>query len=190
MKHFLKPTLLAVLASAALSSCVVPDPEYLQAMQEMGDTHYPASKIVGRWIQFSNMPYTYQATGRESRNNFEFRSNGTGVTQQHDKYVTTGQEITIQAPVRWDYAGNNWWNVHMPSADQYRILSTSAGLSLGQRPAYIMRVRYHRGRLYDTKSMQVMVSPEEAPSYIRLKRARMQAQASGMAPVTYVQASY
>lgn len=170
--------LLALLLVTVLPSCTIADPEYLAEIDRVTDTNYPPDKIAGVWINFDHNHFAYQAKGDETRVNYMFNPGGTGQTQQFTKFVRTGHSITIQAPLTWTYQGNNRWTVFLPDSSKYRVISKSKQATFGYVAARQFDVRYGNGRLYVPRLMQIMVSPEEAPAYIREQRARLQQRAA------------
>lgn len=178
IRKFLLTPLLTSIFVSLLASCAIPDPEYLNGINRVTNTNYPPDKIAGVWIFFNHDHFNYQATGNETRTNYEFRTNGTGQTQQYTKFVQSGKDVTIQAPLTWKYHGNNLWTVYMPDSSQYKVLSKSKGITVGHLPAYNFNIRYGDGRLYKMDTLHIMVSPEEAPAYVREQRARLQQRAA------------
>ena len=148
---------LALSITLLTSSCVAPDPLYLQNAGRITDANYPANKVVGTWATMFVASIQTTALEREAKVFYKLSAGGGGQVRQVDSNRVTGTKMVLEAPLHWSYQGRNYWRVFLPSSDQYKVTGTTGHWDVGARPAVTVSVRYYEGNLYVTPGGGVWV---------------------------------
>jgi hypothetical protein len=149
-------TLAVGAALVALPTACSTDPAYEAVRNRIPDTEYPATQIVGQWMNFIKEPGVL-AIYHEIKDYIDLRPDGTGqrriVTSVGSK---TSEDLTMN--LSWRYLGKNRWSVAVlrdsvrtnvampPRRRSYSGLETTGITSISENRWF----RFLSPRLYDT----------------------------------------
>ena len=142
--------LLSFFVTFGITSCVMPDPLYMQNVGRISDIEYPPEKIIGTWAAMSVSPFQTLTQDMESKTYYDLRSGGGGRARQADRNNITGSYISMEASIRWAYLGQNRWKISIPGSSAWRVTS-SKNMTKGECAPFGHVVRYLDGRLYTDK---------------------------------------
>lgn len=155
-----------------LPSCVMPDPMFSKNARMIQDVNYPATKILGTWASFSSSPIPTETQVIENKTYYEIRSGGRGKLRQSSKNLVTSNFIAMEANLRWEYLGENNWNIMLPATSEYRV-TDSRDMTMSSRGSRTLHVRYYQGDLYEMTKHTVLV-PANRDSISELANRRRQ----------------
>ncbi|MDD5200003.1 MAG: hypothetical protein PHC88_09385 [Terrimicrobiaceae bacterium] len=151
--------LTAVLAAVALTSCMTPDPMFLENAGRVQNANYPPNKIVGTWVHFSVNPVQSDTLAMEHKLYLEILPRGRGKVQELASNVADGSRLVVEAPLTWSYEGRNLWQVTLPPASAYQVIENDQVRHVSGNGGGASRIplRYYEGNLYDFDEKQVFV---------------------------------
>jgi hypothetical protein len=120
------------------------DPAYEAVKNSIPDTNYPATQIVGEWLEVSA---TLDRAWRE-KNYFKLRTDGTG--QFRAVFTHNGKKWKeMTADLRWTYLGLNRWSIAVVPGSR-RIPYVAPGFEGHSQSGWEARhVRFLPPRIYD-----------------------------------------
>ncbi len=164
--------LLTLSSIICINSCVTPDPMYVQNAGRIRDTDYSKDQITGTWATMFVSQVQTLTRNRENKSYYDLQSGGEGRARQVDRNLITGSHISMDAPIRWVYLGQNRWRISIPGSSAWRVTSSN-NMTKGECPPFEIVVRYLDGRLY-TNSGRVWVKAEPGEVSRMAQRLRSQ----------------